>query len=304
MKFFPSMNCPKLNYRSSTAARTNCRLRSRRAGFTFTEVLFAMLLMGIGFIMLAAMFPISIREIQSSVEDTAGAGVGPSAVRLVGQYATASNLPYTSTIVGQRGAVASIYVKARPVWSQIAYSQVMSFDRRIGWTGLYRRDLGDNFAQVYIFVLQDRNASQYTVANDVLRVPIAGSYPATLEPRSVNVTLTKGPPDLITFSQRNPNYDGSFAVAPGSFVVIANDNTSSGSGNGRVYRVGQATSTANQYQLLPGNDMVDNTENVTGATAYVVGKGYKNPTAPGNTAASYDGPAQDIGFYTGFVPLY
>mgnify|MGYP003884520069 CR=1 FL=1 len=39
-------------------------------GFTFTEVLFAVLLLGVGFIMLAGIFPVAIRQAQTSVEQT------------------------------------------------------------------------------------------------------------------------------------------------------------------------------------------------------------------------------------------
>ena len=74
------------------------RFRRQPAGFTFTEVLFAMMIMGIGFIMLAAMFPVAVRQVQASVEDASGAAVGQSAVRMIGQHATAANLPANNAI--------------------------------------------------------------------------------------------------------------------------------------------------------------------------------------------------------------
>src|SRR5437588_8989565 len=52
-----------------------CDLRSvmrrlqRRRAFTFLEVLFAVIVLGIGFIMVAAMFPAALKQTQASVED-------------------------------------------------------------------------------------------------------------------------------------------------------------------------------------------------------------------------------------------
>ena len=44
--------------------------RSRRA-FSFVEVLFAVIILGVGFIMVAAIFPVAIQQTQATVEETA-----------------------------------------------------------------------------------------------------------------------------------------------------------------------------------------------------------------------------------------
>src|SRR5215469_9432106 len=50
-----------------------CDVRSKRQrrhrAFTFLEVLFAVIVLGIGFIMVAAMFPAALKQTQASVED-------------------------------------------------------------------------------------------------------------------------------------------------------------------------------------------------------------------------------------------
>src|SRR6478752_1573982 len=43
-----------------------------RRAFSFAEILFAVMILGIGFIMVAAMFPVAIRQTQSTVEDVNG----------------------------------------------------------------------------------------------------------------------------------------------------------------------------------------------------------------------------------------
>lgn len=45
---------------------------SRFRAFTFAEIMFAVMILGIGFILVAAMFPVAIRETQSTVEDLGG----------------------------------------------------------------------------------------------------------------------------------------------------------------------------------------------------------------------------------------
>src|SRR4051812_18958961 len=50
----------------------NCRLRSRRA-FSFAEVMFAVIILGVGFIMIAALFPVAIRQSKSNADETAAA---------------------------------------------------------------------------------------------------------------------------------------------------------------------------------------------------------------------------------------
>src|SRR5271170_6357188 len=42
-----------------------------RRGFSFIEVMFAVIILGIGFIMVSAMFPVAIQQTQMNVEDAA-----------------------------------------------------------------------------------------------------------------------------------------------------------------------------------------------------------------------------------------
>ena len=52
----------------------DCRMnrRPRRRGFSFAEVMFAVVVLGIGFIMLASIFPVAIRQTASVVEENDG----------------------------------------------------------------------------------------------------------------------------------------------------------------------------------------------------------------------------------------
>ena len=57
---------------TSKPARLN---RQFRVGYSFTEVMFAVIVLGIGFIMVAAVFPVAIQQSQATSEETVGASV-------------------------------------------------------------------------------------------------------------------------------------------------------------------------------------------------------------------------------------
>lgn len=79
-------------------SQTHHRLsaRRRRGGFSFTEILFAVMILGIGFIMVAAMFPVAIHQTEATTQETITASVGRQAT------------DYMETIAGMQMPVASV----------------------------------------------------------------------------------------------------------------------------------------------------------------------------------------------------
>ena len=63
------------------------RRRSRRRGFSFVEVMFAVIIMGVGFIMVAAMFPVAIQQTRLTVDESAAASVARGAAPMVEKVA-------------------------------------------------------------------------------------------------------------------------------------------------------------------------------------------------------------------------
>jgi hypothetical protein len=59
----------------------------RARGFSFTEILFAIMILGIGFILVAAMFPVAIQQTETSRQETVGAAVARGGVGFVQQMA-------------------------------------------------------------------------------------------------------------------------------------------------------------------------------------------------------------------------
>src|SRR6266550_8059379 len=69
-----------------------------RRGFTFTEVMFAVILLGIGFIMLAGMFPVAIQQTQTNVEESTASTVVQAAKHYLEQTMTQADLPPTGIL--------------------------------------------------------------------------------------------------------------------------------------------------------------------------------------------------------------
>jgi hypothetical protein len=83
----------------SLAMRPQIRSTTRpplRGGFSFTEILFAVMILGIGFIMVAAMFPVAIHQTEASNSETIGAAVGKQGSSVMTQVA-AMNWPPAGT---------------------------------------------------------------------------------------------------------------------------------------------------------------------------------------------------------------
>lgn len=148
----------------------------RRHGFSFTEILFAVMILGIGFIMIAAMFPVAIHQTEASNQETIAASLGRagadclSKVALIQEpVAAAAGTPTTSLLVPTftsvppapmmptsppastvviPGQVWSMYdtvhdpvpAHAQLLWGAVGRNLIQQIDPRFGWVAMYRRD--------------------------------------------------------------------------------------------------------------------------------------------------------------------
>ncbi len=298
-----------------------------RSGFTFMEVLFAIVLLGIGFIMLAGMFPVAIRQTQSTMEETAGSTVAQGAVKVLEQIGSQGLMP--PTVEGNGSAEVWSFNDARMgqgaptgLWASTRGNVIVTGDRRIAWVPFYKRNNGENFAQVIVLVVQSRVAPFYTNPDSTLRysggATVANdttALPATLEPALQVGQFKSGggalKPDLILF---DPTDLQNARVAEGCYVVLSDDSLTTTSGyatgtaNGYTMRVGNrradldaANGGARVWELMLGSDLKNMPVLPTKAWVFVVGRGwsdYKNPAA-----GIYDGQAQDVAVYTSFIRL-
>jgi len=83
----------------------------RRSGFTFTEILFAVMILGIGFIMVAAIFPVAIQQTEANNQETIAASIGRSTTGFIekiaqGQafYPNANSWPLPTQPMAQPGS--------------------------------------------------------------------------------------------------------------------------------------------------------------------------------------------------------
>jgi len=282
-------------------------------GFTLTEVMFAVILLGVGFIMLAAMFPVAIQQSKSNVDESEAASIArgmANVVQRLGQYTGSGTLfPSMAASANDPAKVYSI-VNPQPagyttwtgndLWKSLSGDLINANDPRYASVLLYKREFGSSTAQLFVVVTQVRTRDRYTSADLTIN---GGATYANLQARAVNVTIADGTPDTITFNSGDYN-----AVAEGCYVVIANDTSSSNAWmNGRVYRVGSYVS-GTTWELMPGNDFQadagpdgvfgtgdDITTGIANADAFVVGRDI--------STGSYEGPAQDVAFYTTFISV-
>ena len=84
-----------------------------RSGFSLPEVMFAIMIMGIGFIMVAAMFPVAIQQSKDNQDDTTAAEIAKSAVNTLQNslnIATAAQVPSTANLIPLTLANANLFL--------------------------------------------------------------------------------------------------------------------------------------------------------------------------------------------------
>jgi hypothetical protein len=269
--------------------------------------MFAVIIMGIGFIMVAAMFPVAIQQTRLTVDESTAASVARQATAVLQQVVVASEtaavgnkplFPSTVTAANQPPSVFPIRpqgvmpgnVPPPELWSRLRGSLISETDPRFAWTILYRRATDSQFIQVYIFVLQQRARTTFDTRDLV-------GTPANLQPRRVTVRIAPGAapdPDTIVVTSPNPNQK---SEAEGAFVVTADN-----AGAGYVYRLGTYRGPApsgngDLYEVDPGYDVPDTAIVYTG-NAWIVGRGFD---PPGTTVPT--GPAMDVAFYTTYLTV-
>ena len=142
-------------------------VRTRR-GFTFTEILFAVLILGIGFILVAAIFPVALRQTQVTSEETVAATIGKGGVSYLAKYNTQSY--WSATAAAADGLVHPIgptAVASEPIptnttlWPLISGNLILPSDPRYAWIPMYRQAPNQSYVQVILIGVQTRNRSFY-----------------------------------------------------------------------------------------------------------------------------------------------
>jgi prepilin-type N-terminal cleavage/methylation domain-containing protein len=189
-----------------------------RRGFSFPEILFAVAVLGIGFIMVAAIFPVAIMQTQATMDETIGTAAARNGVGYLRgtAYMTSGGMPYTKypppapppptptaqarvfwfndpRIAGAVG-VPPIATTQAQMWDSVRKAMISPDDPRFAYIPMFQRDEASTFAKVILIGVRVRNRAQFEEATDAQRRASPNDfYVAELEPRPVRITqLTDG----------------------------------------------------------------------------------------------------------------
>jgi prepilin-type N-terminal cleavage/methylation domain-containing protein len=262
---------------------------SRRRGFSFVEVMFAVTLLGVGFVMFAAMLPVTIRQTQWTAEESVGANVARSALAALQADASDETMP-------ENNGALSVFDPDGELGDRISAA-----DPRYAWVALYRRG-GGAVAQVYVVAVRARATDAFTGADLAADPDDATGLGSNLSPRPVGVRLEKGVgggPDRVRLAGGAAG-DATAAAAPGAYLIVADDDPAVGA---HVYQLGSAIdATEGLWELAPGGDLTGASgAGVAGnSSGFLFGRGFAEP---GRAAGGFSGPAQDVACYAGFVTV-
>jgi hypothetical protein len=309
---------------------------ARRAAFSFVEVLFAVMILGIGFIMLAGIFPVAISQTQTTGEENNAANIARSAVAYLEKLPATRQIMIADELTHR---FAPDNPQDQTLWQMVKGNLVLPDDRRYAWVPFYRRGkqlpplppgtpippsatLPDSpYAQVIIIAVRCRNHSEYRPhegpppnAGDLFVVGGGPSAAATLTPIPVEVQFvasTTGGADIGTFSSAsNPEFVK--AVGPGAFVVVRQDTSPvhpvypDSRAHGWVYRVGNnqnPDNPGNSWELAPANDLKHGGYKPTRCNAWIIGQGLETPGVVPGPTNPYIGGVQDVAVYSTYIQL-
>lgn len=269
------------------AAQRHLRYR----GMNFIEILFAVMILGIGFIMVAAIFPVAIQQSKANTDETTAARIAQSALATMREN-TALMTDGAATLDVLRPITAASINNDLALFKRLLSQSISSIDPRYGCTFLYRiLPTGDpsygTTAQAIAVVTQSQHASNYTLA-DLQGAPFI-PFTAT----AILGDSGTAAPDRIQFDGASPP-----AAAEGAFVIVAADFGTSTQRNGLILRLArQSTSDPTIWELQPNWDLrpADTTNPTEPVTVFIYGR-HSN-----NTGTIFDGPNQAIAVYTSLI---
>ena len=95
--------------------------RPTRRGFSFVEVLFAVIILGVGFILVAAVFPVGIQMTRTTVEETAGGRIAGTAI------ANFNALAYNLTDATEKATLTGVAPNQVPQYSTWYYGWPLTY---------------------------------------------------------------------------------------------------------------------------------------------------------------------------------
>jgi Tfp pilus assembly protein PilV len=260
-----------------------------RSGFSFAEVMFAVAILGVGFVMVAAVFPLAAEQTRSTADEAVAANLAGAAITTIQNVTTSTDfIP---------GNMSQTFTN---VWSKVASVAIDPVDRRYAWIPFFS-DASNGLTRVSILVVRRQIHDEYS----------ATDTNSALLPRGIMIGDQSGDGIVgqadgtnIVYIQHDQainsgNYAGNYhCVTTGTFLIIGTGDTNA---TGKTVRLGQllsSTSACDTYQLQIGQGLESGDYCHGGTTASVIGRDFADAANPG---LGYAGPAQDVAVYTTFI---
>ena len=166
----------RVSTRLSSSQAASPRLPNRR-GFSFVEILFAVMILGIGFIMVAAIFPVAIQQTEANNQETISASIGRVGTDILEKVAQGQAM-YLNPVVPAMNPASSILVPTFSAVNQPSNRSTFAYAQQT--------------AQAYFLSTSAANPQPVTVA-------VPGEVWSFLDPRDdYRAQLSSGSPPAPT----------------------------------------------------------------------------------------------------------
>ncbi len=253
--------------------------RRFRAGISFVEVMFAVIILGIGFIIIAGVFPVAIKQTQETMDASVMTAMGKNAIKSIEAIAT-TGVPLANT-----GGVVEVN---DPRLSLVKGDRIYQASRRYAWIPFFVGEAAQ--AKLLIVGVQSPNRTNY--------------QPGDLDTETLSATALEvnlnydGNTGILEIT--NPSDPDEIRAAEGSYVILQNVVA----GEIKVYRLSKPTTPGSRmrWELSLDYSMIDGTENGTNVDAWIIGRAPREQEFDFNASTNpYVGRTQEIGLYFGSI---
>ena len=275
-------------------------ISSARRGFSIVEIMFAIMILGIGFIMVAAMFPVAIQQSQANVDQTTGRALAASAgLRALATMKTIipadrNNITYktcTSGVSFERGNLLPVtYTASTPAVPPVTttvYLRDMLYgdmvvqsventqgDPRYGATFLY--SYNGLTLSIITVALRATNSGQLTLP--AVYSYTSSTYDNPVIPFKIAKFIIPTAPGTPTQVQIDTSVgegaQAASAAIEGAAIVIK-----SGADGGNIIYLGSPVDgTTDTWELAPNSANVNTS--ATSVDAFLFGRLLQDPTKP------------------------
>lgn len=268
-------------------------------GFSFVEILFAIAILGVGFIMIAGVFPVAIQQTKLTQEEASAQVIAQNANALM-SATFASGVPQNTPPHTAGGWNWNM----QHFLADINASRISTSDARYAWIPLYQyKNTAPASVQFVPIVIQSRNTPTFTGDGDTTKTAQLLNH---LVPVQCKVAVvagggTNGVPRIYfqksEYEGNNPALDQ--AVAEGGVVALKDGTT-------QILRIGlkiqddfngfsvwdaePGTTLSTSYGVAPPDP------GAAGVDAWLIGRGLADPAQPYDDVANpFEGPSMVIG---------